>query len=187
MLYGLLLVVLFFLVINYFRKLHWDAVHNNLFDLVDKLGGNVYRRGFLARPVYHGKYKKHELTINFSQERINSKRKNYINISIDKKNKDSVTIVSMDWLKMQNERADNFKMIALDDEKKYGIQIQKLNHHLVQELKSKLSEMKPFNYAFFGQTGLIFEQESMNLGIETKLDQIKPVIDSVYELSKTVN
>ena len=103
-------------------------MHNNLFDLVDEFGGNVYRRGFLARPVFHGTYKNCEVTINFSQERINSKRKNYINISIDKKINKSVTIVSLDWIKSQNESTDDLEIISMNNSQQYGIRIKNINN-----------------------------------------------------------
>ena len=181
--YGLFLLVVFFLLINYLRKLHWDAIHNNLLDLVDEYGGNVYRRGFLARPVFHGIYKKSEVTINFSQERINSKRKNYINISIDKKNKKSVTIVSLDWIKAQNESTDDMEIISINNSLDYGIRGKNIKIIKRNELKSHLQKLVPFNYLFLGQTGLIFEKESINLGVDTKLDVLKSCIESVYNLS----
>ncbi len=79
-LYGLFGVILFFVIINYLRKLHWDAIHNNLLDLEDEIGGAVIRKGFLARPVFHAKYKGSEVTINFSQDKRQGKRINYIDI-----------------------------------------------------------------------------------------------------------
>ena len=181
--FGLILLVLFFLIINYLRKLHWDVVHSNLFDLVDEYGGNVYRRGFLARPVFHGTYKKCEVTINFSQERINSKRKNYLNISIDKKNNKSATIVSLEWIKAQNESTEDLEIISMGDSQEYGIRIKNEEKKNKSELKSHLQKLVPFNYLFLGQTGLIFEKESKNLATETKLESIKPYIESIYNVS----
>jgi hypothetical protein len=183
LIYGLILLVLFFFLINYLRKLHWDVIHSNLLDLVDEFSGNVYRRGFLARPVFHGTYKNCEVTINFSQERINSKRKNYINISIDKENKKSVTIVSMDWIKLQNESSDDLGIISMNDSQEYGVRIKSINNTTKNELISQMENLVPFNYVFLGQTGLIFEKESQNLGKETKLDSIKPYIETIYNLS----
>jgi len=181
--YGLILLIVFFLLINYLRKLHWDAIHNNLFDLVDDYGGNVYRRGFLARPVFHGVYKKSEVTINFSQERINSKRKNYINISIDKEINKSITIVSLNWIEAQNESTDDLEIISIKDSHDYGIRSKNMKKVKMNELKSHLQKLVPFNYLFLGQTGLIFEKESKNLGFETKPDVLKSYIESVYNLS----
>ena len=163
--------------------MHWDAVHNNLFDLVDEFGGNVYRRGFLARPVFHGTYKNCEVTINFSQERINSKRKNYFNISIDKKINKSVTIVSLDWIKSQNESTDDLEIISMNNSQQYGIRIKNINNTKKNELKSQMENLIPFNYVFLGQTGLIFEKGSKNLAIDTKSDAMKPYIETVYNLS----
>jgi len=181
--YGLILLVVFYLLINYLRKLQWDAVHSNLFDLVDEFGGDVYRRGFLARPVFHGTYKNCEVTINFSQERVNSKRKNYINISIDKKINKSITIVSVDWIKVQNESTEGLEIISMNDSKEYGIRIKNINNTKKNELKSQLEKLIPFNYIYLGQTGLIFEKESNNLGSETKMDSLKPYIEIVHNLS----
>jgi len=181
--YSFILLILFFFIINYLRKLHWDAIHGNLFDLVDDFGGNVYRRGLLARPVYHGNYKNCEVTINFSQEKKKSSRKNYINISINKKIKESVTIVSLDWIKSQNESTDDFEIIAMNNSQNYGIRIKNINNTKKNELKSKLEKIIPFNYFFLGQTGLIFEKESKNLGIDTKYDLLKPQIETIFSLS----
>ena len=181
--YGLILAILFFLIINYLRKIHWDAVHSNLLDLVDEFGGEVYRKGLLARPVFHGKYKNCEVTINFSQERIKASRNNYINISINKEIKESVTIVSFDWIKSQNESTDDLVNIAMDDSQEYGIRITNTNNIKKNDLKSKIEKIIPFNYIFLGQTGLIFEKESKNLGIDTKFDSLKPDIETIYSLS----
>lgn len=178
-----IILLVFYLLINYLRKLQWDAVHSNLFDLVDEFGGDVYRRGVLARPVFHGTYKNCEVTINFSQERINSKRRNYINISIDKKINKSITIVSLDWIKAQNESTDDLEIITMDDSQEYGIRLKNINNTKKNELKSQLKELIPFNYIFLGQTGLIFEKESNNLGSETKVDSLKPYIEIIYNLS----
>jgi hypothetical protein len=162
------------------------VVHSNLFDLVDDIGGNVFRRGFLARPVYHGNYNNCEVTINFSQERIKSSRKNYINISIDKKIKKSVTIVSLDWIKSQNESTNDFEIISLHNSQEYGIRIKNINNTKKIELKSQIEKIIPFNYIFFGQTGLIFEKESKNLGIDTKFDLLKSDIEIIYKLSNLI-
>lgn len=182
--YGLIVLIAFFLIINYLRKLHWDAIHNNLFDLADEFSGNVYRRGFLARPVFHGKFKNCELTINFSQERINSKRKNYINISIDKQIKEAVTIVSLDWIKSQNESTDNMEIVSLVNGQEYGVRINNVKNNKKNELKFLLEKIAPFNYIFLGQTGVIYEKESNNLAIETKLDKLKPYIQTINDLSE---
>lgn len=181
--YGLIVVTIFFLLINYLRKLHWDAIHSNLFDLVDEIGGNIYRRGFLARPVYHGNYKNSEVTINFSQERINSSRKNYINISINKEIKESVTIASLDWIKSQNESVDDLKVITINDSQNYGIRITNINNTDKKELVSKIKNLIPFNYIFLGKTGVIYEKESKNLAIDTKLDLLRVQIQTIYNIS----
>jgi hypothetical protein len=181
--YGLILLVLFFLIINYLRKLHWDVIHSNLLDLVDEIGGNVNRRGFLSRPVFHGNYKNCEITINFSQERINSARKNYINISINKKLKKSITIASLDWIKSQNESTDGLETISMNDAKQYGIRINKMKDTFKKDLIYQLEKIVPFNYIFMGQTGLIYEKESENLGTDTKFDLLKSDITHIFNLS----
>ena len=75
-------IVVFLIIINYLRKLHLDAIHFNLLSLIDDIGGAVIRKGFLARPVYHGSYQGIEVTINFSSERSQKKRRQYLNISL---------------------------------------------------------------------------------------------------------
>jgi hypothetical protein len=181
--YGLILLVLFFLIIYYLRKLHWDVIHSNLLDLVDEFEGNVHRKGFLSRPVFHGNYKNCEITINFSQERIKSARKNYINISINKKLNKSITIASLDWIKSQNESTDGLETILMNDSNQYGIRINKIKETLKNDLKHQLEKIVPFNYLFIGQTGLIYEKESKNLGTDTKSDLLKSDITHIFNLS----
>lgn len=185
--YGFLLFIFLFILINYLRKLHWDAVHNNLFDLVDAIGGNVIRRGFLSRPVFHGNYKNCEVTINFSQEKKSSKRKHYINISINKRIKDTITIASVDWIRLQNENSDDLKILSVNSSKKYGIRIKGINNSTLKKLENKLEKVVPFNFIFMGHTGLIFEKESKNLGIDTKLNVLQPDIENIYNLTQLFN
>ncbi|MFC2087960.1 hypothetical protein ACFLSX_00030 [Calditrichota bacterium] len=189
-LYGLFGLFIFFVIINYFRKLHWDAIHNNLFDLADDIGGNVIRKGFLARPVYHGKYKGNEVTINFSQEKKESGRKTYINISLNKKIKNSITFVSMKWLETQKDSMEDLKIYNIDNNIEYGMrtasssQIEKKDFDL--KIIINLKKLHPFNYIFLGKTGVILEKESQNIALDTRHPGLKSLIGDIYNLCRDV-
>lgn len=181
---------IFFVLINYLRKLQWDVIHNNLFDLVDDLGGEVYRKRFLIRPVYHGKYKGNEVTINFSQEKNKAGRKTYINISLNKKLKKSVTIVSMDWLKLQKNKMEDLKIYKISNGIKYGIRSVDESRTQKKEFDSKiiagLKKLHPINYIFMGKTGVILEKESQNISLDTKHPGLKNLIEITNDLCQDI-
>ena len=181
-------LILFIVIINYLRKLHWDVIHNNLFDLVDKIGGKVIRRGFLARPVFYGTYRKCEITINFSQEKKENGRKNYINISINKIIKHSLSIVSLEWLKSQNESTDGLYIFEIGENIKYGLRSKNKNgikkNSNKEKIKRGLVDLHSFNYLFMGETGIIYEMESQNIAIDTKHPKLHKQINTIYNFSQ---
>ena len=102
-LYIIIFLAVIFFLLNYVRKMQWDRIHINLLELADEIAGEIYRRNFLARPVFHGKYNGHELTINFSSERVGKTRSHYMDIALNKKIKSSFTISSKKWLSQQQD------------------------------------------------------------------------------------
>ena len=50
--YTFLIIIIFIVLINYLRKLHWDSIHFNLLALADEIEGEIFRRNFMARPVF---------------------------------------------------------------------------------------------------------------------------------------
>ena len=65
------------------------------------------RKGILSRPVYHGAFKSIELTINFSSERANKKRRHYLDISMAKNSMYNITISTKDWIMDRNEESSS--------------------------------------------------------------------------------
>ena len=115
------LIFLFFLLfvwglLLYIRKSLWDEIHRNLLDLEDKYGGHVVRHRFASRPVYHTKISGYDLAINFSADKLNGKRVNYINLSYGAPASFSCTIADWNWLQKQEagEQKD-YKIISARD------------------------------------------------------------------------
>ena len=188
--YTVLTIILIFLLFNYLRKLHWDAIHHNLLDLVDEIGGEIYRRGFLSRPIYHGEYKGNEIAINFSLEKMNNKRVNYLDISLGKEFRNSVTVSSLKWLQDRRESTENYLELDDTDIREYGI----LKKDLQRVFKGKpdadfiknVKKLVPFTYIFIGQTGILFEMECNNFAQCTKHPQILNLIEILSEISKII-
>jgi len=183
--YGLILFLIFFIIINYLRKLHWDTIHHNLLDLEDDIGGNIIRKGFLARPVFVGKYHNCEVTINFSQEKQKKGRTNFINISLNKNVKKSITLLSLEWLKSQNEKTDDLQIISLENSVQYGIRSKQVIKGETKQnvITEHIEILHPFNYLFIGETGIIFEKSSLNIAKDTELENLKIILESIFKLS----
>ncbi len=184
--------ILIVVVINYMRKLHWDAVHINLLDLVDDIGGQVLRQGFLGQPIFHGQYKKMDITINFSTERHKKKRRNLIDISIGMPIKKSFTISSYEWLKEREDSAlDEFKSLDLDGLHNYGLrnpsdnQIAKESKQL--KFRQILLDLDPFLFLFVGANGLLYEKDGGNLAVSTKHPALKDQIRYINLLMGVIN
>jgi hypothetical protein len=183
--------IIFLVVLNFLRKLQWDAVHNNLLDLTDDIGGNVIRQGMLGRPIFHGKYKNLDITINFSTERGKKGRRNYIDISIGRDFSQTLTISSMDWLEEREESVlDEYTEIELDGQKKYGLRSKSgqevLKKNMQQKFKSILQDMHPFSFLFIGYNGLLFEKRGGNLAMSTKHPALKNDIECLIDLTGVI-
>ena len=175
---GVIAFIIVFLILIYLRKLHWDAIHNNLFDLVDDMGGTIIRHGFATRPIYHGKYQENELTVNFSMEKTKKGRVNYIDISLSKKIKYAITISSKKWLEENNaELLKNFIPFKDKEINKYGMSLEKTKNIDIDEIESRIKNpikhMDSFNFIFFGGTGVLLEIESDNIARATRHPALK--------------
>jgi hypothetical protein len=177
-------------ILNILRKFQWDVIHNNLLDLEDEIGGSILRKGFLSRPVFTGKYEGSELTINFSQERIKNKRLNYINVSMNIRIKNSLTIISLDWLKDKKESTDDLEIVNIDESSKYGIRKSSSKNIFKKDsqkkIKQLIAQLHPFTYIFVGQTGIIFEKDGENLAITTKKSLLLEIINLLLKMGKTL-
>ena len=171
------------------RKLHLDALHFNLLELVDAIDGQIMRRGFLSRPVYHGKYKGIDLTINFSSERAQKKRREYVDISLSKNLKNNLTISTRDWIEDRNEGSlVDFESLEINGKDGYVIKNASKANYLKknqsENFKTTVQSLTPFTYIFCGQNGIIFERECDNLVTCTKHPQLKYTVVSLYQLTR---
>lgn len=184
-------IVIFFVIINYLRKLHLDAIHDNFLELADSIGGQVMRRGILSRPVYHGAFKSIELTINFSSERAQKKRRQYLDISMGKNSKYNITISTQDWIADRNEESSSaFEPLKIPGDVNYVIlrpanvtYVKKNNENKFVEC---VKDLTPFTYIYIGQNGILFERECDNIAHCTKPPKLKDKIELLFELSKTL-
>jgi len=184
-------IVIFLFIINYLRKLHLDAIHTNFLALADSLGGQIIRRGILSRPVYHGAYRSIELTINFSSERANNRRRHYLDISMAKKSMYNITISTQDWIADRNEESSSdFTSLEIPGEVNYVIlnpenatYVKKINESRFIEC---IKNLTPFNYVYIGKNGILFERECNNIAECTKSPELKNTIEQLFELSKTL-
>jgi hypothetical protein len=185
--YTVLVIIIFIILINYLRKLHWDSIHFNLLSLADEIKGEIYRRNFMTRPVFHGKYKGIELTINFSSERTGNGRSNYIDISFNKHVKHAFTISSLRWLRERTDSSlEDYREIEILGEKKYGIR--KGDPRLYsQKITGYLQKLDPFNFIFAGGTGVLMEIQCKNTAIATKHPHLMKRIEVLYDFLKALD
>ena len=186
------LIIVFLVAINYLRKLHLDALHFNLLEVVDVLGGQVLRRGLLSRPVYHGKFKGIELTVNFSSERTQKKRREFLNISFARQMKQNLTISTSSWIESQNQgELNDFEPLAIEDNTTYVIrnisQSEYVKKNKDREFREAVKNLTPFNYIYCGQSGLLYERECENLAVCTKHPKVVDLIEAIYQLTRVLN
>ena len=184
-------IITIFLLINFLRKLHWDTIHNNLIELVESIGGKVIRKGILSRPFYHGDYKGNALTINFSSERTKKGRLNYIDISLSKKLKSSLTISSLSWLRERQEDSINdFEPLSSDGILNYGIKKKKnlrfVHKNRYKEFIQNIQKLDPFNFIYIGEMGILFERQCENIAISTKHPIPQELVETLVNLTKII-
>jgi hypothetical protein len=185
--YTFLALILFIVLINFLRKLHWDSIHFNLLTLADEIEGEVYRRNFMARPVFHGKYKGIELTINFSSERTGNGRSNYIDISFNQKVVHPFTISSLSWLRERKDASlAEYQSIEISGEKKYGVR-KGASMLYSKKIISYIQKLDPFNFIFAGGTGVLMEIQCKNIAIATKHPNLKNRIEVLYTFLKALD
>jgi hypothetical protein len=185
-------VVILLVIFNFLRKLQWDAIHKNLLDLADQIGGEVVRRNVLGRPIYHGKYRDQDITINFSTEKANKKRLNFIDISIGRNFKNSFTISALDWLeKRENSALEEFSAIDIKGRKRYGLRSTDNKNIIKKNMQARFNELleqlDPFYFIFVGKSGLLFEKDGGNLALSTRHPALKNDLDALIGFSEAVN
>jgi len=184
-------IVIFLVVINYLRKLHLDAIHFNFLELADVIGGQVIRKGILSRPVYHGAYKSIELTVNFSSERSQKKRRQYLDISMAKNSSYNITISTQDWIEGRNEDSSaDFVPLEIPGDVNYVI-LKPDNVTYVKQINENkfiecIKDLTPFTFIYIGQNGILYERECNNIAECTKPPKLKDNVELLFELSKTL-
>jgi len=184
--------IVFLVAFNFLRKLQWDTVHHNLLDLVDDIGGEVIRRSMLSRPIYHGTYKKQDITINFSTEKVKKVRNNFIDISIGQKFSAAFTISAFAWLEQRDDSAlDEFIELNIEGIQRYGLRSERgenvINKKKESQFSDSLHKLDPFHFLYVGYNGLLFEKEGDNLAISTKHPALKNNLDALISFIKVVN
>lgn len=183
------LIFLFWILLMYVRKSQWDTIHRNLLDLEDHYEGKVIRRGFAARPFFHGRVDGHPFTLNLSSERINDERINYVDISWDLPVKESLTIADFNWLKKRRDKnAEELKLIKSEQGKEFAL-IHSNKGRLEQLLNSKtiqtfVSQFENLSYVFLGKTGLICEFSADNLASATEFKNLSPKLELLKMLGE---
>ena len=183
--------IIILLILIFLRKLHWDAIHHNLLELADDIGGNIIRHGFATRPIYHGKYGGNELTVNFSTEKTKKGRLNYIDISLNRNIKYSLTLASEKWLNENNaELLKNFIPFKNKDINMYGISFAGKEAVTIQNIenniKNHIKSMSSFNFIFLGGMGALLEIECENIAIATKHPALKNNIICLINIVKSL-
>jgi hypothetical protein len=166
----------------YLRKFLWDAVHRNLLDLEDHFGGRVMRRSFAARPVFHGKLADAAVTLNFSSERKERRRLNYIDVSIELQSSHTLTITDLQWAKQQNANPDNnCTIIANQSGRKFVLRpfpdagVEAMAGK--PEIRSILDQFDGLAYLYAGKNGIMCEFATDDLVKSTEFAALKPKLD----------
>lgn len=145
------------------------------------------RQGFFARPVYHGRYRDADVTINFSGERSKKGRANLIDISLTTALHKSITISSFPWLQEIGEKTiSEYQPLPGDYAPVYGIRLAES-----PELKTRLSSadfqeaitiLNPFRFVFMSPRGVLFEKESEHLPQNTRHPRLREQLDGLIKL-----
>ncbi len=163
----------------YVRKSHWDTIHRNLLDLEDQFEGKVVRRGFAARPFFHGKVEGHPLTLNISTERLGDKRMHYVDISWDIPTSEALTISEYGWLKQQRgkEKNEDVSLLKRADGKAFAL-IHKNKNRLTGIMKNPVvlefvEQFENLCYVFLSKNGILCEFSTENLAQATEVESLK--------------
>jgi len=187
----LLTLLALFALLLYFRKMHWDVVHNNLLELSDDIGGEVYRRNFSSRPIFHGTFGDKELTINFSSARNALKRQYYVDVSWGKIFPNSFTVSSKELLQTDEwDISGEYEELNSEDLHHYLLMKSGNSPVYAQDKKDQflnaLRKLRPFNYLLAGNTGVLFEAGSENIAMATQYPKLKQILQALQELEGSV-
>jgi hypothetical protein len=171
------------LVLVWTRKLHWDAIHMNLLELVDEFGGDVIRNGFSARPVYKHNFDGIELIINFSSQRTQKGRTHFMDISLGREFKAHFTIAARSWLQREHGQADaGYQPDDLLPGDDYALRKGDDGGRISADpaaFKEAIEKILPMNFMYIGATGALYERECDNLAMATRPHELIPLINNL--------
>ncbi len=182
-----LVVFVLVLFLFYVRKSQWDTIHRNLLDLEDHFEGKVIRRGFAARPFFHGKVMGFPFTLNISTEKLANQRMVYVDITWDIATRQALTISNNDWLKRRgDEQPPNSKVISTQSGKKFIFihEDEKRLQHIAQHpvVQEFLTQFENLCFLFMGKTGLICEFSTENLAKATEFEGLNRRLQLIKKL-----
>ncbi len=183
-------ILLLWIGMIFLRKSMWDAVHRNLLDLEDRYGGQVIRNGFASRPVYKGKIRNRDITINFSSERSRAGRMNYMDISINAESTLTLTIAESNWLTIQNPEAPLSKTVVETDGTRYHLMPD--DNRKLQRLAAREDFVKAVGrfdalaYFFIGKSGVICEFKMDNMAHDTEFELLNGRLQNIFILLSVI-
>ena len=186
------LLLLSWIGLVFLRKSMWDVVHRNLLDMEDNYDGKVIRNGFAARPVFKGRIKDADVTINFSTAKQKSGRRTYIDFTMTMSSNLTITIAEKNWLKEQNgeDHQVNTEFI-INDDLTYIIMPpanRKIETLLAnEEFRRCLKKFDNLAYFFVGKSGTICEFWSEKIDQDTVFDVMKSRLDQIRILLSILN
>ncbi len=195
MIFVFLFILLLFLlwgIVLYVRKSHWDTIHRNLLDLEDHFEGKVIRRGFAARPFFHGKVKGRAFTLNISTERLDNQRLTYVDISWDLPTNETLAISNFEWLKKQGRGKLKKDMIVARSEQGEEFVFVHKNKERLKEIaslpavKQFISQFENLCYVFLGKGGLLCEFSTDNLAQATEFEGLNKRLQLLENLREVL-
>jgi hypothetical protein len=178
---GFFLLLLFFAVLVWLRKVQYDGIHRNFLNLVDHYGGRIVRPGFASRPKYSGKFNDFPLTVSFSTEKKSESRSRQFYVSIFLQSPGKIN-----WLSESQLQAMSGRFVHWLSNKAYLIEVtdKKLLRKIdVSRIEKILEKLHPFAYVLVSKRGLILEKLSHNLLQDTEEEHLLPLFDGMYTLS----
>jgi len=174
------------------RKIMWDAVHRNLLDLEEQYEGKVIRRNFAARPVFYGKLCGEAITVNFSSERREGKRLNYIDVSLELKSLQAFTISDMEWAKNQGASPDaEFEELFNETGRKFLFRpaFDPDVNRLVKNPATQniLDQFTGLAYIYAGKSGILCEYSTEDLIKSTEYGTLKPRLEMLAVFGKLIS
>jgi hypothetical protein len=185
---GLIIIGTAILILMWLRKVQYDAVHRNFLDLVDNNGGRVERGGFAIRPKYSGTFHNARLAISISSEKRQDgkNRRFYISIYMQKSGSVNYTVLSDKWMEKRSREEDSNRIFREIWNSQYLIEVsdkKNLKKLDVKKIEEVIKRMHPFAYTLVSKRALILERISENLIRDTEYENLRPLLEGMFDLS----